>query len=138
MHLDRVMMGFAMLNMKNGMLNYVNAGMPPMLHYHKAKDEVVETKLSGLPLGAMQDTSYKSIEIRPEKGDVLLLLSDGMPELINSDGEMFGYERISEHLKQMASYPSDKIIDHLKKSGSDWVDDKDPEDDVTFVVIKIN
>ncbi len=31
----------------------------------------------------------------------------------------------------------EEIVDHLKNSASQWVNGKDPDDDVTFVIIKV-
>ncbi len=90
-----------------------------------------------MPLGAMERLEFDVKEIALSKGDCLLMLSDGMPELRNREDEMFGYERLASHFGQVADKSADEIIEYLKNAGSDWVDDKDPEDDVTFVVVKI-
>jgi len=33
--------------------------------------------------------------------------------------------------------PSLEIINYLKDDGSKWANDKDPDDDVTFVIVKV-
>jgi len=88
-------------------------------------------------LGAYQDFPYelRSAEIFP--GDTLLLLSDGLPELFNRNKEMFGYERVMETYKKAAGKSSEEIIEILKNAGSDWANNEAPDDDVTFVVIKV-
>jgi serine phosphatase RsbU (regulator of sigma subunit) len=70
-------------------------------------------------------------------GDVILLLSDGFPELQNNNKEAFGYKKVIEAFKESANQPAEKIIDHLKNKVNEWIDGNDPGDDVTFVVIKI-
>jgi len=70
------------------------------------------------------------------KGDVLLLMSDGMPELQNENNEMFGYERIRNGFKEVAERKPEEIVGYLKDEGSAWIKDKVPDDDVTFVIIK--
>ncbi|MCK5456514.1 MAG: hypothetical protein KAI45_05250 [Melioribacteraceae bacterium] len=37
----------------------------------------------------------------------------------------------------IAEKQSEQIIDSLKNSASQWVNGNDPDDDVTFVVIKV-
>ena len=86
----------------------------------------------------MAKTNYDALNLKVSSGDALLMLSDGMPEQLNASGEMFGYERIVSNFLQVADKPAQEIIDHLKDSGSDWIDDRDPDDDVTFVVVKYN
>jgi len=67
----------------------------------------------------------------------MLLLSDGLPELFNKNKEMFGYERVAKEFDKVAHRSPEEIIDVLKTAGSDWVQDEDPDDDVTFVVLKM-
>ena len=136
MQLERVMMGLAMLQVNGKNIQLINAGMPPVFHYHQQTKKVEEIKVNGMPLGAMEKSSYEQTEISLAKGDSLLLLSDGMPELRNENDEMFGYERLVSHFKQIAEKSPAEIIEYLQKSGSEWVNDADPDDDVTFVVIK--
>ncbi len=90
-----------------------------------------------MPLGTFKDFPYETQEASLSAGDTILLLSDGMPELINAEGEMFGYERISDKFRESAHYKPDEIINLLKDTASGWINDKDPGDDVTFVVIKV-
>lgn len=136
MQLERVMMGFAMLQINGKAIRLINAGMPPLFHYRQKSKDVKEIKVNGMPLGAMEKSEFKDQKLSLVKGDCLLMLSDGMPELRNGNDEMFSYERISSHFAQVANKSTDEIIDYLKNAGSDWVQDADPDDDVTFVVIK--
>jgi serine phosphatase RsbU (regulator of sigma subunit) len=64
-------------------------------------------------------------------------ISDGLPELMNEEGEMFGYDRVSEKFMESAHKKPEEIINTLKDTASSWINDKDPGDDVTFVVIKV-
>ena len=65
------------------------------------------------------------------------MLSDGLPELKNDNEELFGYNRVNKLFKSVAEKEPEEIITYLKDEGSRWVNDKEPDDDVTFVVIKI-
>ena len=64
-------------------------------------------------------------------------MSDGFPELLNNDKEMFGYKRARNLFEEVSGESPEEIITKLKSAGSEWVNDKDPDDDVTFVVIKV-
>jgi len=137
MHLERVLMGFASMKFENGIANLINAGMPPVYHFHAKTGEVEEIKINGMPLGAMAKSKFENIELNPEQGDSFLMLSDGMPELRNREDEMLGYDRVSSHFKQVADKSPDEIVEYLKNVESEWVSDKDPDDDITFIVIKV-
>ena len=57
--------------------------------------------------------------------------------LLNDKNEMFGYKRARNLFEELADESPEDIIRKLKNAGSEWVNDKDPDDDVTFVVIKV-
>jgi len=42
-----------------------------------------------------------------------------------------------QEFSKCAHKSPEEIIEDLKTAGSDWVEDEDPDDDVTFVVIKV-
>jgi serine phosphatase RsbU (regulator of sigma subunit) len=56
---------------------------------------------------------------------------------MNEEGEMFGYDRVSEKFMESAHKKPEEIINMLKDTASNWINDNDPGDDVTFVVIKV-
>jgi serine phosphatase RsbU (regulator of sigma subunit) len=77
----------------------------------------------------------RTTEILP--GDTILLMSDGFPELFNKEKILFGYDKVKSTFEEVAGKEPEEIIEHLKKAGSAWVEDAEPDDDVTFVAIKI-
>jgi hypothetical protein len=136
-NLKRMMAGFAMLNIKDHTARFINAAMPPLYHYRKKEEKIVEIKHHSLPLGAMAIEKYKSIEFNLNKGDVLIMMSDGFPELRCLSDELFGYERVYSSIEKVAEKSPDEIISHFKSEAGSWSDKKEPDDDITFVVIKI-
>ena len=50
---------------------------------------------------------------------------------------MFGYERIVELFNEIGDKSSDQIIEKLKEESSAWINDQEPDDDITFVVVKV-
>ncbi len=135
--LGRLMMAFMMLKIKSNTLQICNAGMPPLFIYRKNTNEVEEIMLKGMPLGAMKNFPYDIRETEISSGDTLLLLSDGFPELKNETGEQYNYSRVRKAFESSAEKQPEEIIDHLKDEGSQWINDKEPDDDVTFVVMKV-
>jgi serine phosphatase RsbU (regulator of sigma subunit) len=137
MGLKRMMMGFTLLNINQDKFNLINAGMPPAFWYQKKRKKVEEIKEHGMPIGAMSLSKYNTKNGVLEKGDVLLLLTDGMPELHNEKNELYGYERLLQSFKQIAEKEPQEIVDQLKNIASQWANEVEPDDDVTFVVIKV-
>jgi serine phosphatase RsbU (regulator of sigma subunit)/ligand-binding sensor domain-containing protein len=135
--LGRLMMAFMMIKIKNNTLEICNAGMPPLYIYRKSSKSVEEIQINGMPLGAVKNYPYEIKETEISAGDTLLLLSDGFPELKNKNGELYNYIRVKKSFESVAEKQPEEIITYLKEEGSRWVNDKEPDDDVTFVVIKI-
>lgn len=136
-NLKRMMAGFAMLNISGHKARYINAGMPSVYHYVKNKKEIEEIKQHNLPLGAMKIEKYNATEINLNKGDVLLLMTDGFPELQNPEGELLGYEKVLSTFGKVADNEPEEIIKYLNDEGKRWKKNKELLDDVTFVVIKV-
>ena len=50
---------------------------------------------------------------------------------------MYGYKRARNSFEEVAVQEPERIIEYLKNEGTRWSNNKDPDDDVTFVVIKV-
>ena len=57
--------------------------------------------------------------------------------MFNADDEMLGFEKAAEILPEIAERSAQEIIDHLVRVGERWAGDRPPDDDVTFVVVKM-
>ncbi|HEY0047957.1 MAG TPA: PP2C family protein-serine/threonine phosphatase, partial [Pyrinomonadaceae bacterium] len=112
------------------------AGMPPVLIYRSETKRVEEIGIKALPLGAIAKLAYQKQELQLFEGDVVLLLSDGFPEMFNESGEMLGFEKAAEVLPEIAANEPDEIIRRLVIIGQQWAGSRPPDDDVTFVVLK--
>jgi serine phosphatase RsbU (regulator of sigma subunit) len=135
--LGRLMMAFAFLKIKGTQLSLSNAGVPPVYIYRKNQNEVEEIDNKGMPLGAMSDFPYKETKTELNNGDVIFLLSDGFPELSNNNKEAYGYDRVKKTFKEIGGNSAEEIVESLKSVVNTWSGGKEPDDDVTFVVIKI-
>jgi serine phosphatase RsbU (regulator of sigma subunit) len=137
MKLQAMSMCLSLLKIKGEHLEMSAAGMPYAMLYRSANKNVEEIILKGMPLGVVNDFPYQIKTTELKHGDTLLLLSDGLPELFNNAKEMYGYERVTKEYTKVAAKQPDEIIEHLKNSGSDWINDGEPADDITFVIIKV-
>ncbi len=137
MHMKMLSMCLTIMKIKGNKLIMSAAGMPPVLLYKRDIQSVEEIVIKGMPLGTFKDFPYELQERTLAPGDTILFMSDGMPELFNKDKEMFGYKRIRDSFEEVVDKGPEDIITHLKNQGSDWADDEDPNDDVTFVVLKV-
>lgn len=137
MSLSKMMIAFAMINIYGREIKISNAGIPPVFIYRKEKNLLEEINLHGLPIGAMRNTKYEVYSSEVNIEDTLLLLSDGLPELKNIYNEMYGYERLKEVFIKNVRKNSDEIISALENESRIWRGEREQDDDITFVVIKI-
>lgn len=135
--LGRLMMAFMMIKIKLNKIEISNAGMPPLFIYRKQSKAVEEIILNGMPLGAIKNFPYEIKETEISSGDTILLLSDGLPELKNEKNEQYDYDRVKQEFKISAEKDPYEVVEYLKSSASEWSNGIEPDDDVTFVVIKV-
>ncbi|MEP7271911.1 MAG: SpoIIE family protein phosphatase [Acidobacteriota bacterium] len=137
MNLRSLFMAMTMVKVKNGKLTVSIAGMPPVLIYRAASGSVEEIAIGAMPLGSITNYAYKAREVSIEGGDVVVIMSDGLPERFNFENEMLDYASTSRAFAESASQSAQAIIEHLVKTGEAWANGRPQDDDVTFVVIKV-
>ena len=137
MQMNKLSMCMTMIKIIGNKIQMSAAGMPPVFISKKESQSIEEHVMKGMPLGTLSDFPYTLIESEISTGDTILMMSDGFPELMNSEKEMFGYKQAKNLFEEISGDSPENIITKLKDAGSDWTNDADPDDDVTFVVIKV-
>lgn len=113
-----------------------SAAMPPIYHYSKTKNATEEIMLIGLPLGGLRKESFESSMRSFETGDVIVMISDGLPEAPNTNGELFDYHKVKALVDQYGAENAETIKDKIVESVDIWLDGKNNPDDITIIVIK--
>ena len=134
--LGRLFMAFTLVRLKGNSVSLSSAGMPPAYLYRKRDGSVEEILLKGMPLGAMKNFPYLLHETEMEPGDVMLLLTDGLPEQKNVAEEMFDYARVQQVFVESVASGPEEIIARLVKEGDSWMQGTELQDDITLLVMK--
>ena len=137
MNFGKLSMCLTMVKISGNKVQISSAGMPPSLIFRRDTRVVEEHLFKAMPLGTMEKFPYELKDTTLKAGDTILLMSDGLPELENAEGKMYGYKKIRNGFEDVAEKSPEDIISYLKNEGADWVNNADPDDDVTFVVIKV-
>ena len=134
--LNRMCLNIA--NIQKDTIQFSSAGMPPAYFYSAENEEIEEILVGALPLGSFPAAVHMLQEIPfKNKGDILIMMSDGLPEAENINNEMVGYERTLEAIKSMASKSAAEIKNGLVNLCKDWLGNQaELKDDMTFVIIK--
>jgi phosphoserine phosphatase RsbU/P len=116
-------------------LRVANAGQSQPLLYKDGRCDRIE--LTGFPLGIFEDVTYDEWGVTLEAGDILVFHSDGIAETYNSEGQLFGNERlrkiIEQHHEISAAEMADRVLNEV-----DWFSQSAPlSDDRTLVVMKV-
>ena len=82
---------------EDGKVEYALAGHGPILHYHARQRSVSQLSMEQFPLGLFANATFVSGMVEVEPGDILALLTDGLPEVEDANDEQFGMERIGEN-----------------------------------------
>jgi len=136
MNMKMMYMGITLAKCRGSRVEIATAGMPPVLHYRYKEDDTERITLKGLPLGSGVNYPYAGREVELENNDFLLFMSDGLTELFNSKRDMLGIEKIEQVLKGAGDMKAADIINLLSRIVENWSGGKEPEDDITFLVLK--
>lgn len=135
---DRFITAFVgLLDAGRHCLRYLSGGQGPILHWRAAGGVCDIRGPTGLPLGAMRLTRpCAPIELALAPGDLLVLLSDGIYETANADGELFGTERVVALLREHHAESAEALSQRLLEASRRFAGDAAQDDDITMVVLK--
>ncbi len=131
-------MVYAVLNVKTGELSWVRAGHEPPLYVPgKEKDIVYFNEPGGLFVSQMpiKESSLKCGRLTMNPGDRFVLYSDGITEAMKNKEE-FGYNRLSEVMKEHRHKPLSDALDAVVNAASRWTDEEKFVDDVTLLALE--
>lgn len=136
MDLGRMAMALSLVRLEGGALTVSAAGMPPVLVYRRATGRVEEIALPGMPLGGLA-FEYRQARMEVAPGDTILLMTDGLPELTDAQGEPLGYPRVRSAFEAVGERAPEEVIAGLTETAGAWAGSQAPKDDITLVVIRV-
>jgi len=126
---------YAELDPASGALSFLNAGHNPPLIVHSA-GTVEQLASGGLPLGIKRDAEYREGRTQLQKGDVLVIYSDGVTEAVSPTGEEFGATRLYEVVARNVTASASGIRDRIESSLTKFAQGTSAADDITLVIVK--
>ena len=132
----RLRMSLSVAKINNGSIELSSAAMPPTYYYNAKKNNVEEILVPNLPLGGIEGEKFDGVKKDFKKGDVVVMISDGLPELPNKEDVLLDYPKVLECIKNNCNESADEIKDALVRMSDSWADGLMNPDDITIVVIK--
>ncbi|MDZ7345422.1 MAG: serine/threonine-protein phosphatase [candidate division KSB1 bacterium] len=116
-------------------LRLVNAGhLPPLI---LSTSGLRECGKGGPALGLSADFSYQEMILELDKGDLLVLYTDGIPDARNSNGIFYGEERFFRLLGQAdCSWSARQLGETIISAVNRFVDNAPQTDDITLLILK--
>ena len=119
----------------NGKVELCIAGHnPPLLINNR---NVQSLKATGIPVGLFSQSVYEILNIELNKGDSLILYTDGLTEASANEVE-YGEERLKKHLLNASGMFGNKLLNSIVADQKAFVKDEILADDVTISVITKN
>src|SRR5580765_3903012 len=126
---------FSALDAATGELSFANAGHnPPIIVRANGDAEMLEG--GGPVLGILSIAPYSEMHAQLNRGDMLVLYSDGVTEANNPAYDEFDEERFIEVLKAHRFLPATQIVEKVIRAVTDFAAGAPQADDITILVAK--
>ncbi len=135
---DRFITAFVgLLDPATHRMRFHSGGQGPILHFQAATGDCACYRPTSFPLGAMRlDTLPAATALEMCPGDILMLLSDGIFEYCNRQGDEFGQDRVQELARTHHRKPAAELARILLAAVREFAAGARQEDDITLVLIK--
>ena len=133
-------MVFVIINTKSGEGSFCQAGHPyPLVARKNAQVDVLGQ--GGYPVGLIESATYTDVSFHLERGDRLLLYSDGITECFDKNEALFGMQRLQDLWGKSAQQPINQSIRTVVSSVEKWhqigVEKDSFDDDVSLLALEL-
>ena len=129
---------YVFVDMANNTVSYAGAAHPPLLWWHARTQHASECLENGLMLGPFRDSTYSAMTFALEKGDEIILVTDGILEARDSSGDQFGMDRLRTTIESNHALSANAFADALLAGLSTWSETTigpGQTDDITLIVL---
>jgi sigma-B regulation protein RsbU (phosphoserine phosphatase) len=124
-----------LLNTKTGTIAYANAGHnPPLLVKADGKTEAMRVR--GLVLGVLPEIDPEIGRTRLNPGDGVVFYTDGVTEVFNRQGHIFGEKRLKRILRKNWSKAPETLVADIRQATNDFSASIVPYDDFTLLILR--
>lgn len=131
---------YLVADVATGRARYAKAGHPAPLHVQRARGQVSPLMLphaAGAALGLFEKNAYQTGECSLAPGDVILLFTDGLFEVANTDDEDYGADRLHAAVRQRMHLPLAELLDGVIMAVRQFVGSAEFEDDVCLLGMEV-
>jgi len=101
------------------------------------KGEILKPKVEGVPAGLLDDRVYEELTVNVERGDLIVLYSDGITDQPNASEEEYGKARLSRALRKLCGKNPESVADHVLADLDEFANGVPRFDDQTLIVLRV-
>ena len=121
-------------DLSTGKLTFTNAGHnPPLIVHADGECEYLKSR-PGFVLAGMEGIMYRENEITLNKGDRILLYTDGVTEATDINEALYGEDRLLSYINKNKNLKAEELLLGLKKDIDLFVGEAPQFDDITMLV----
>lgn len=128
---------YGVLDRRSGQLTYVRAAQDRPLLLRRSEPPY-PLPGDGRFLGMLDELELEEHVVQLLPGDVLLMMSDGIPDAQNPAGESFGGQRLLDVLGRYPSENADDVVESVLDGLHDWMAGAPLFDDLTLVAVSLD
>jgi len=120
---------------RNGVVDYLSAGHPPVM-VRRSSGVVESYPATAVPIALLPEMETASSSFPLDPGDAVVICTDGLLELQNDEGEVFGLDRTIESIAASDGSPCG-IYSNLTRTVAGFHDLDRLADDLSFVAMRL-
>ena len=126
---------YALYDPHSGLLTYANGGHNAPLIRHADGSSTLLPLTGGIALGVIDGIEYEQAEVRLERGETLILYTDGVTEAMNEAEEEFGLDRLAAVLTSHPSNDPEEVNGAIFEAVRAFAGDAPQSDDITCLTL---
>lgn len=130
-----VTMILGIVDTKTGRMVYGQGGHNPPIRV-PLKGKPTYEPPGGMPLGVFDDAKFGERELVLEKGETLLVYTDGVTEAMNLAKDLFGEDRLERAVEGGAVLSAEKLTERVVEKVEEFVGEAERSDDITLLAIQ--
>lgn len=127
---------YGILDGKSGEFSYARAGHELPLMITPQGESILAQKLQGQPLGILPKPEFDEQVLTIPEGGMLLLYTDGVTDERDSDGRLFGTERLKQVAGQINRGTAQQACEILLDILLAHLDGAPQDDDITMIAVR--
>ena len=132
-----VTLSYARLDLNRRVLDLVDCGHTGMIVVRACTGLCETLHGNNLPLGIREGEIFDQMSIPFEPGDLFLFYSDGVTEMRNGEGELFGVDRLSECVRSNRELEPEALVSAIRLAAVTFAQSDRLSDDLTCVAVKV-